>query len=814
MVIANAIGNAIGVPFGGASQSWESYLGNNSSLWIKENSRDGLTLTDSLNPGVNDATIKLPYLHLTGNQYFYLADNGALDIYTNDITIGCWVRGLDTGKAANNYIMGKPNANTLEGRFNFTQLQTTGYLSFAFQPSGGIKSIASTIDATSGWHFLIADINQTTKIGRFFIDGNQIGSDTSFTGTFAHLDNAYEFYIGAGNNGTSNVTGINKMDFYNGFLLHRVMTDTERANAMLGIFPIDCKVYYPCLSINSELRLIDASGNGYNMLAGGSASPLSSKINMEYGDQGSKYGLDYGFTLYENGLENLYMPLSLSGNEITPYELYTTAGYRKTKEGVHYGNSQNHNLANSMIHIPGDFWDRSDTGIWNDFARSATSYYNSDNPNWWHPTELNNLMIQSWANAGYKKTGYVKVSDHSYKDRKILKDIFSFALDRSDSINNDILNNYCLDYVFTDTYENDYIYWKPEANSIIAVRGLKQLKYVHGTPGTFHLSIDGGLTYPYSINNPDSGKVPRFAYIFANGNILMTNHLHVFLSTNNLTTFPGISVTGVDGNPFVASDQVYFAITKSPYIDVDGNEMFVLGSYALAVATAYININLFYTIDSGVTFKSCYLADVTDPPNLPARHIHCAVMNPNDNSIWIATGDGAPPGNDCNFIKGIYDWNLDTWTWSKLYGDADTGMTYKVGYIGFFGDTIIATNDNTSASTNTKWGIWKCAIADLGDSANFEVVYRIPKESALMYCNDPVVIASIGNVENSCVIQTSNDGVDNIRGHKLYGLPLTTVNFYQIEEKNTNGWYLARAKLNATDIDELNKDSSLWIKFK
>jgi hypothetical protein len=790
----------IGIGIGRKRKNWSPNKplgGETPNFWYKEGTRNGLSLPDSL--GGDPATINLPYFHKpSANEYYSISDNGALDIGATDFTLFAKFRSITRPSSISDYCVGKLISTPKIGRFGF-YVTTAGYCSFNVQSSGTNVSISDNIDNTGNWVFLIGKVNQSTKKVSFFLNGVQIGSDTSFSGTIDALSNIYKFYIGAGQTVDPYLRGCSKTDHADTGLLNRLTTPTEDANMLLGIFPSDCKAYWPLLSI--EQTAIDASGNGYHL----TGTNIVKSTNTGWSADGSKHGLTKGFTIYSNGYNDVYVPLEVGGDEIIPI---LDAGYKKTKEGIHAGNTTDYNLANAMIDIPGDSWDRSDVLIYSDFARLATTQYIAATPNYWHPSELNNILIQSWKLTGYKGTDYVKVSDHSYKDRKILKEIFSFASDKTGS-NYSKAIKYCNDYVFTDTYENDYIYWKYESNAIITARGNSQVKWENAATDKLYLSLDNGATYPYSINSPQNGQVPRFAHIFANGNIYVAFTTKIYLSTDNLTTINEVIVKDVNGDIFVGTSESFFSVEKDKYVSINGVELLAFGSYQEDVGSETVNVNVFYTIDSGVTLKSFYLADTTSP-DLPARHIHAVIHNPSDDSFWFLTGDNnAPATNECNIIKSVYDWDLDSWTCTKLYG---SGTLYKLGMIGFFGDNIVATDDDTSSGTY--WGIWKCAIDELSDKSNVEVVYKISKESSLMFCHDPVIISSAGNESNTCILQVSSTGVDGIIGHKLFGLPDDTYNFYLPQDKNANGWYLSHV-LNSTLARKYVLSSGvLWVKIK
>ena len=110
-------------------QSWSRYWnplkplgGETPSFWIKENSRNGLTLTDSVSSPTNDISISPSYISTyNSSAYAYIADQGALDIYDTDFTICGWVN-VRQNTSAVRYIMGKTIAGGLAVDMLFMQI--------------------------------------------------------------------------------------------------------------------------------------------------------------------------------------------------------------------------------------------------------------------------------------------------------------------------------------------------------------------------------------------------------------------------------------------------------------------------------------------------------------------------------------------------------------------------------------------------------------------------------------------------------------------------------------------------------------------
>jgi hypothetical protein len=815
-----ATGVGIGIQFSrGGGQSWDTQLPNKSDLsfLIKDGSRSGLALVDSVAPGTGDVDILPAYLYKPlGTQYYYHADNGALDIGANDLTFGMWVKGEVAVSGVYAYLGGKAVYGVVNGLYEF-YCANDDKITFAVRTSGGLFSIVSEVLITDqAWHFLFGYVNKTTsKIG-FYIDNVQIGTEAAYTGTIAALANAYVFCIGIANaagGGSFATTYPGKASFSDTFVIHRLLSEAERTAAFSRSYPTDCAALYPFMGGGSHS--FDVSGNGRTLTGVGSPIALA---NTKFGANGSLWGLNIGYTKYSNGYEDLYQGLKHDGTELIPTLEGGLAGYKKSVEGIHLGNLTDHNLANSVLAMKGASWDRSDATIFIDEARATTTFYdstNADTKKYWHVSELNNLYMQALCNTGYKGLNFVKVSDQSYKSRKILNGIFAYNSEVTGDDYAKVVATLCGDYVFTDTYENDYVYWKWTTDKICTVNGAKMLKWNNLTPDTFSLSLDNGVTYGISANSPFNGVVPKFCHIFNNGNIIIASANKIYLSTNNLTSFAEVVPTGIDGNPFVATADCYQPLHKINSFVIGGVEMLIWGAYSINVATANININVFYSIDSGATIKSCYKEGVTDPPNLQAQHIHAVTYNTYDNSFWMSTGDNNNPATgESNWIKGEYDWDNDTWAWSKIAGDLDGACNWKSLGFAFDAANVYVGDDNNKVPA-LRPGFWSIPYASITDTGTITRVFAAKYAAghdALFKL--PYIIGSGFSQALNPVIITSVSGITGMTGHRLYAYPTSYLGNVSCMDKNNAGWYIFPTYITGIGLELILDNPMLMLKQK
>ena len=198
----------------------------------------------------------------------------------------------------------------VNGQYQICMDPTTGYLRLYFRSSTGSKNITSTTDYTeAGWVFVHAKINPTAGTAQFFINKVQVGSDLSFTGTFAATASQYRFYIGAGNKTATVGYKPARSSFANMFLAFSNLSDTD-INTLYNMgYVSGLKGFWPC----NNFQLNDSSGNGYHM-----TGVNLSATKMAYGATGSRMALDKGYTLYKKtDVPDLCIAYTLTGEPVT-----------------------------------------------------------------------------------------------------------------------------------------------------------------------------------------------------------------------------------------------------------------------------------------------------------------------------------------------------------------------------------------------------------------------------------------------------------------------------------------------------------------
>ncbi len=681
-----------------------------SDLLANYSSRSGLELVDSLgdtNPSILPSYMTKP----TGSEYAYINDNGALDVYNTDFTFAMWVKSETTNKTAHRLLGGKAVSASVNGRYGFYALATSGYIYVAIQDSAGTYQITSDVDFTAaGWVSLRLDVKQSTKKIRVFINNVQVGADVDFTGTFSTLANVYRFYIGAQNAITTGLPLITSLSSHSDtIILNRLFTVQEAIDFQSHIVPSDCKAHWPCDSYNIH----DVSGNNYHL-----TSVALDEDNVLYGTHGSRHALNYGYKAYaKGGSKNYYVPYKRSGTLVgtptIPQYFYPLMNEAKS------GDTANHNGADSLIVFSNDNWDRSNVTIFSDTARLG--YYDDANPTAWHPSELRQIEALPFYNTNYEGINFIK---RSLVNNHILE-ILSYSTNKTGNGFKRIItyvNSYdsyhTLAYVFQDLH-------------ICTQRGAKILTFDNRY---LKLSLDGGSTFATTLDLNGVTTIICRSKIYSNGNIMFCSNTKCYYSDDNLATYQEATTLGVDGETFVPAAANNFTPLLENNIDEAGSMTVpdLFGMYSIAEGEQYDNVNVWCTTDYGVTVKSIYKFGVSEPVK-GTRHFHAINYNRGDDTWWIQTGDEVTDPHGF-WTKFVHNSSLDTWTWELIYDSTPPFMPSSVN-IGmcWYGDYAYWGCD--------QGGLWRCLYADIEDLANHCELVKPAIKGMNLYFDGEVMIS-------------------------------------------------------------------------
>ena len=281
------------------------------------------------------------------------------------------------------------------------------------------------------------------------------------------------------------------------------------------------------------------------------------------------------------------------------------------------------------------------------------------------------------------------------------------------------------------------------------------------------LSEDNGQTWSRRADFADARHI-TFSYFLRNGNILFATQNRLFLSTDHLSTFSPVTVRDSQGAEYLphtprnpANPGWYFhTLSGVSSWDIGGREILVWGNYCSVIEGA-APVNIYYSTDSGRTVKIAYAfgqnpyyrddgsggggpggTPLGDPNNsVFCRHIHSVAYNPAENAFYACTGDhDQAEGYECHWLRGVYDWDTDRWSWRVLVSDK-LNSRYKSGGINFVEGTLYWISDANGPEPHDR-GIFKCAPADLANPKAHTLLFNPKYECGIMIIQDPIILAT------------------------------------------------------------------------
>lgn len=419
----NINGNWIGRHSGKSwSSYWAKHLFGEDDLNLRAGERSGLTITDSI--GDKDISI-LPATitkSTTSSQYI---NTGILPV---DNTV--WV------------VLGRFPALDFQYKIQGTKEGTSGYYGFGIYASPAYKywfeygnswNNSTTQAADTDWHVFILHAGKfwvmppTTLLTDSYIL-NVIATETpAKTLTYSWVEITVPIQYGG-----QDLTGDGPK--------------FEYAASYIGTITDNVITWQAKHIFNNEYCVIDLLGIA-NPIWTKAGVPLVKKTGGTYG---FLQAIDVGYTKYSyDGRLDIQVPYGLDGNPLDTAALPN--GYVKYFDVPAVADG--YNLADAILNIPGDDWDRSDTEIWKDEARAATTFYDATNPNRWHISELNNLILKNWAESGHEGKCFVKMTPGSVdiETRNGLTEILGYTTNINLQADRDKVHQFCGDYDILQT---------------------------------------------------------------------------------------------------------------------------------------------------------------------------------------------------------------------------------------------------------------------------------------------------------------------------------------------------------------------------
>jgi len=462
------------------SFNWASHLYNEGDLALRFDSRSGSNLIDSISG--ETATILTPcFLKKTSGIIWGNKTGDAEKCFDgNDYTYYAQFRQVED--VGGNYIFSF-GMDHLNGR-GIRALNSTDRFRIYFGDGTQQESaylISSDMTATlknQGVFELFMTIDATAKIlyaAIYDTDGNVVGVE-------ANEDiSAFAF------NGNDNDDSI----FFNSDFI--VFDNFKKFLGKKTLEQCQTDSYKTGLQIHlaNLAGSIDISGNGNDFY--NNFDPADEIVYHQM----NNWLLDYGYALYYDSSMSFHRTVP-NNTDMSLNEPNRTGGMPYTSDSLSWEALGGGicKLMDAKIRFSNAFFDRSNVTIWNDDCRAA-DHYDSDNPKDFHITELNQRILMSWLNNGYRGRLYINMNPNSVvtnlggdamlRDASDLIEILLYNNDNK-GINNAKILQYTGDYIAEvlsggqRTYDDDnYI----------------QLGVLKTTKGMFTIRVDDGYQNAY-----------------------------------------------------------------------------------------------------------------------------------------------------------------------------------------------------------------------------------------------------------------------------------------------------------------------------
>ena len=456
---------AIGLGTSGGSWNPATPLaGETPNFWVTENSRSGLTLTDSVNSPTNDSSI-LPTIvrnrTIVNGPYV----NAGLTSESNSV----WVfKGRFNSTLTSQY-QGVQDGWTKMFFFGVTNAYAGADRWTVAWGNGAVYSAGAVVADTDFHTFILYD-------KRLWIQPiTQAIDDTSILAVISGVTPTL-------NASTALWTSPTTTFLYSAYTVaDKGVCDIDLISSYIGTITtgvITWQRKHIFNNISYVFDLLAVSGNVAWTAGSTVASP-----SLYCSEYGSRQSLDVGYSRYILlGSNDIQVPYLEAGTKQVNPTLPTGYVWMYDVPAI----TTSHNLADSMIQFTGASWDRSDATIWSAAARAATTYYDSTSATTkkrWHISELNQLVMNSWANTNYKGLNFVKVLPNSVdvEVRLTLDELFSYTTNKTGS---DItkIQKYTGDYAILQTP-----YLLDPYNDVLKVTALSDAE--------FKLNINNSILY-------------------------------------------------------------------------------------------------------------------------------------------------------------------------------------------------------------------------------------------------------------------------------------------------------------------------------
>lgn len=245
--------------------------------------------------------------------------------------------------------------------------------------------------------------------------------------------------------------------------------------------------------------------------------------------------------------------------------------------------------------------------------------------------------------------------------------------------------------------------------------------------GKIGMSIDGGISVENVIEFTDYQKI-EFSYIFNNGNLIFATQNKVYKSTDKCKTIVEMTVTDLDGSPYIpiVDSSNYRNISLSSPVYIDGKEILMPAHYTNIANLPVTDVNIYYCDEDLTEFRVIYKfghsSRYTDPNmgnpdnEVICRHVHSITWDEYTSKFWICTGDTTLDGKYENHWMTA-EYIAGSWVFTVIVSGAETSR-YKVATL-FFDENNIYANVDIDDTENVLNGVWKVARNSVSSEESF-----------------------------------------------------------------------------------------------
>lgn len=388
-------------PGGGMATAYNPATDTDLALWLTE--RNGSVMSANIGSPVKILT---PVAKVASNANGYIPSDG--HIYTTEsFAIECLIN-IESGSTL---ISENEGSSTSYPGYSLrtTQFYLASNVSQIFKANHNLNIVGQ------GWVHCFIVVNRTGYLDAYRNGVRVLHTDISAKASESITNSGAYFRIGqSGTYLIGKIAYINVYKFSDGVPANigDLVVDSYAKRYVTAELSAYCThMYLPVKKNTGTCLMVDFKSDSVNYGAG------TLNATQEW-DEGSLHVMEHGYTEYYDELADtseptpIFVPKKLDG---TRRDMTATA----IVNGYEYMPDASLDLSHPgcelyKLRFTDSFFDRSNTSIWGNAAR-LTSYYDSVNTKDFHPAELNQFLLHSWLNDGYKGRLFVKFLSHNFE---------------------------------------------------------------------------------------------------------------------------------------------------------------------------------------------------------------------------------------------------------------------------------------------------------------------------------------------------------------------------------------------------------------